>query len=284
MKRARTARELEIEAAAWPPKAQKAVLLRGEAMAMLARRGLRPSTARLDLPFAEDLPEGTSERLSELLGHYAFRLFLRGSILLPQGFVPQDATRYLKRAQARAYAEALVKLGLAEQTSRGRYRLIRTAKSFGGTLEWYVARELNRRFGFDAVAGVRFHTRGVGGDLDVIATAEGKLIYLELKSSPPKNLAGREVAAFLDRVHMLRPDVTLFVVDTALRLSDKVLPMLVAELEHRRNEVQAITPRRIVRELWSLTPHVYVVNAKPELLANIGRAIAEGLRALGPPL
>src|SRR5208283_5764396 len=106
--------------------------------------------ARLDLPFAEDLPEGTSERLSELLGHYAFRLFLRGSILLPQGFGPQDATRYLKRAQARAYAEALVKLGLAEQTSRGRYRLIRTAKIFGGTLEWYVARELNRRFGFDA--------------------------------------------------------------------------------------------------------------------------------------
>jgi hypothetical protein len=28
--------------------------------------------------------------------------------------------------------------------------------------------------------------------------------------------------------------------------------------------------------------HVYVVNSKPDLLGNIGRAIGEGLRALAP--
>jgi hypothetical protein len=235
------------------------------------------------LPFPEDLQEATAERLSELLGHYAFRLFLRGAILHPEGFAPEEATQYLKRAQAKAYAESLVKLGLAERTSRDRYRLLWTAKSFGGTLEWYVARELNRRFDFDVAAGVRFHTRGVGGDLDVVAAAEGKLAYLELKSSPPKNLAVREVVAFFDRVHMLRPDVTLFVVDTALRLSDKVLPMLVAELEHRRGGSR-IAARRIERELWALTPRLYAVNAKPDLMANIGRALAEGLHALSPPL
>jgi hypothetical protein len=64
----------------------------------------------------------------------------------------------------------------------------------------------------------------LGGDLDVVATAEGKLAYLELKSSPPKNLEPREIVAFFDRMCILRPDVTLFVVDTALRLSDKVYP------------------------------------------------------------
>jgi hypothetical protein len=117
----------------------------------------------------------------------------------------------------------------------------------------------------------------------VVAAAEGKLAYLELKSSPPKNLAVREVVAFFDRVHMLRPDVTLFVVDTALRLSDKVLPMLVAELEHRRGGSR-IAARRIERELWALTPRLYAVNAKPDLMANIGRALAEGLHALSPPL
>jgi len=284
MNKPRTARELEIEAAAArSSRPQRALLPCGEAMAMLARRGLRPRKARLDLPFPEDLQEATAERLSELLGHYAFRLFLRGAILHPEGFAPEEATQYLKRAQAKAYAESLVKLGLAERTSRDRYRLLWTAKSFGGTLEWYVARELNRRFDFDVAAGVRFHTRGVGGDLDVVAAAEGKLAYLELKSSPPKNLAVREVVAFFDRVHMLRPDVTLFVVDTALRLSDKVLPMLVAELEHRRGGSR-IAARRIERELWALTPRLYAVNAKPDLMANIGRALAEGLHALSPPL
>lgn len=284
MKKAPTARELETAgAAAHPAKPQRTPLPRGEAMAMLVRRGLRPSRARLDIPFPEDLDEGMAGRLAELLGHYAFRLFMRGAILHPQGFAPEEATQYLTRGQARAYADLLVQQGLAERTSRGRYRLFRTAKSFGGTLEWYVARELGRRFGFDVAAGVRFHARGVGGDLDVVAAAEGKLAYLELKSSPPKNLEAREVAAFFDRVSMIVPDVTLFVVDTALRLSDKVLPMLVAGLEHRRSG-PSVVPRRIARELWALTPHLYAVNGKVDLIANIGRALAEGLLALSPPL
>jgi hypothetical protein len=282
VKKARTARELEIEAAAVrPPRPQGTLLPCGEAMAMLARRGLRPSKSRLDLPFPEDLDEEKTVQLAELLDHYAFRLFLRGAIQKSQGFAPEEATQYLKRAQARECAESLVKLGLAERTSRSRYRLRWAAKSFGGTLEWYVARELSRRFGFDVAAGVRFHVRGVGGDLDVVAAAEGKLAYLELKSSPPKNLGVHEVVAFFDRVRMLRPDVALFVVDTALRLSDKILPMLVAELEHRLGGTP-ITPRRIERELWALTPHLYAVNGKLNLMANIGRALAEGLVALSP--
>ena len=284
MRKARTARELEFEAAAArPPRPQGTLLPCGEAMAMLARRSLRPSKSRLDLPFPEDLDEEKAARLAERLGHYAFRLFLRGAILHPAGFALEEATRYLERARAREYARVLVGLGLAERISRGRYRLLWTAKSFGGMLEWYVARELSRRYGFDVATGVRFHARGVGGDLDIVAAAEGKLAYLELKSSPPKNLEMHEVVAFFDRVYLLRPDVTLFVVDTALRLSDKALPMLVTELEHRQGGTE-ITPRRIERELWALTPHLYAVNGKLDLITNIGRALAEGLFALSPPI
>ena len=117
----------------------------------------------------------------------------------------------------------------------------------------------------------------------MVAAAEGKLAYLELKSSPPKNLEAREVIAFFDRVYTLRPDLTLFVVDTALRLSDKVLPMLVTELEHRRGGIRVV-PHRIERELWGLTSLLYAVNGKLDLMANIGRALTEGLLALSPPL
>jgi hypothetical protein len=284
MKKAATARELEIEAAAArPPRTQETFFPCGEAVAMLARRGLRPSPSRLDVPFPEDLEEEKALQLAQLLRHYAFRLFLRGAIQRCAGFAPEEATQYLKRAQSKEYAESLVALGLAEATSPGRYRLRWAAKSFGGTLEWYVARELRRRFGFDVAAGVRFHARGVGGDLDVVAAAEGRLAYLELKSSPPKNLESREIVAFFDRMCLLRPDVTLFVVDTALRLSDKILPMLVSELENRRGGTKVI-PRRIERELWALTPHLYAVNGKIDLMANIGRALAEGLFALSPAI
>jgi hypothetical protein len=256
---------------------------RGEALAMLVRRGFRPSQAELDLPFPGNLDAEAAERLSKQLGHYAFRLFLRGAILRANGFAPAEATQYLQPVPAKACAESLVESGLAGRLPRGRYRLIRSAKSFGGTLEWYVARELNRRLGFDVASGVRLHARGVGGDLDVVAAAEGKLVYLELKSSPPKNLSTAEVSAFFDRIRLLRPDLSLFVVDTALRLSDKVLPMLVAELEPRRDESK-LAPRRIIREIWALTSRLYAVNARPDLIANIGRAIAEGLRAHSPPL
>jgi hypothetical protein len=87
------------------------------------------------------------------------------------------------------------------------------------------------------------------------------------------------VGAFFDRLDALRPHVAIFAVDTALRLADKALPLLVEALG-RRGVTRA--PVRVERELWALTPHVYAVNAKPDLVANVGRALAEGLRALAP--
>jgi len=284
MKTRQTAHELEIAAAsARPPRDQRVPAPKGEALAMLVRRGLQPRATPLDLPFPAGLDEAAAERLAGKLRHYAFRLFLRGALKPDGDFVPDEVTDYVSASQSRAMAEAMVGLGLAVQSPRGRYRLLRRVSSFGPTLEWYVARELERRYGFDVAAGVKFHARGVGGDLDVVAAAEGRLVYLELKSSPPKHLSEGEIASFFDRVRLLRPDITLFAVDTALRLSDKVVPMLAGELSRRRDgEVSA--PRRVERELWALTPHVYAVNSKPDLVANIGRAVAEGLFALAPPL
>lgn len=272
-----TAREMERVAAARPPRSRRPPVPAGEALAMLARRGLRPSRAHPDLPFPPDLAGQTADRLAEQLGHYAFRLFLRGAIQRAEGFRPEDATAYVSAAQARAFAERLVELGLAVEHGRDRYRLVRRAASFGGTLEWYVARELARWLGFDVATGVKFHARGIGGDLDLVAAAEGKLVYIELKSSPPKHLSGGEVAAFFDRLDLIAPDLALFVVDTALRLSDKVVPML-AEERSRRTGAGA-PARRIERELWAFGSWLYVVNSRPDLMMNIGRAIAEGLRA-----
>jgi hypothetical protein len=242
---------------------------------MLRRRGLDPRPSRPDLPFPPGLDAAAEDAIVGRLGHYAFRLFLRGAILRPSGFTPAQATRYLAPAKARAAAEDLVALGLAERLARGRYRLLRPARSFGGTLEWWLGRELERRLGFEVATGVRSGAPGVGGDLDVVAAAEGKLFYLETKSSPPKHLSRVEVGAFLRRVRAVRPDVALFVVDTALRLSDKVLPMFDAVGE-------GTGLRRIFRETWALGPSLYVVNAREDLVDNVCRAIAEGLRALAP--
>ncbi len=250
---------------------------------MLARRGLRPQKVRRETPFPPQFGEQSAELLASFLCHYAFRLFLRGAIQKPGEFLPAETTKYLNADKAREYAESLVVLGLAERVADKRYRLMWPVKTFGDMLEWYVARELRRRFGFDVASGVKLHVRGVGGDLDVVASAEGKLIYLELKSSPPKHLTTAEVRAFFDRLSILRPDVTLFVVDTALRLGDKILPMLVEQYSSCIGRVP-LKPKQIASELWALTPHLYIVNGRRDLMANIGRAIAAGLLALSPPI
>jgi hypothetical protein len=280
MARRTTARELEIRAAARGARPRAARGPLAEPLLMLRRRGLDPRPSRPDLPWPAEPDPALADALCERLGHYAFRLFLRGAIQRREGFAPGEATRYLTAAQARRAAEDLAALGIAERLGRGRFRLVRRARSFGGTLEWWLGRELERRMGLAVATGVRSGARGVGGDLDVVAAAEGKLLYLEAKSSPPKHLKRSEVSAFLARVRAVRPDVALFVVDTALRLHDKVLPMFAAALAHGRADVPP--PRRVLRETWAITPHLYAVNAREDLVENVCRAIAEGLRALAP--
>ncbi len=279
MARRRTATELERAAAARDGVPPAPGARGGEALAMLLRRGLDPRPTDADVPFPPDLDEARAERIARRLGHYAFRLFLRGAILAGGPFRPASATRYLSAAQALGMAQELVALGLGEPAGRGRYRLRWPPHTFGGTLEWWVGREL-RRLGFDVATGVRSGARGVGGDLDVIAAAEGKLVYLELKSSPPKHIARAEVAAFLRRVHALRPDLMVFAVDTALRLYDKVVPMITSELLCQGASRAA--PRRLSRENWVLAPRLYAVNARQDLIDNIRRAIADGLLSLSP--
>jgi hypothetical protein len=275
MARRPTARDMERVAAARPPRLKRAPAPPGFALGMLARRGLRPSLSRPDLPFPADISAETADALAERLGHYAFRLFVRSVIRNGDGFTREETTSYVSAAPARRFTETLVALGMVASNGRDRYRLVRRAASFGGMLEWYVGRELRRWLGFDVATGVKFHARGIGGDLDLVAAAEGKLIYVELKSSPPKHVSNDEVGAFFDRVRLVRPDLALFVVGTALRLSDKVVPMLTDELASRSETVPASC--RVERELWALGRHLYVVNSRPVLMTNIGRAIAEGL-------
>jgi hypothetical protein len=275
-----TAHELEAAAAAREAAPHAAAPPRDEPLAMLRRRGLDPRPARPDLPFDPSAPPALLAAIAERLGHYAFRLFLRGAILRPRGFAPREATRYVDARKARELAETCVTLGLAAPLARGRYRLIRRARSFGGTLEWWLARELRQRLAFEVATGVRTGAPGVGGDLDVVAAGEGKLVYVEAKSSPPKHVSAAEVRAFLRRVRAARPDVALFVVDTALRLSDKLLPMFADALA--REGVATPPPRRVVRETWALGAHLFLVNAREDLVDNVCRAIADGIRALGP--
>src|SRR5262249_17348827 len=166
-----TAKQMEAEAARArpPPKANASSEL--AAVAALVRRGLRPTPSKPDLPFPKGWNDSGAERFAAQLRHYAFRLFLRAAILRPEGFRPSEVTQYVSAATAKRFANTLQELGLLREISPGFYRLMHPAKSFGGVLEWYVARELRRRLGFEVANGLKCRAPGVGGDLDVVAVA-----------------------------------------------------------------------------------------------------------------
>jgi hypothetical protein len=277
--RRRTARELEHAAArrAAPARAPAVEARPSEPLAMLVRRGLHPRPVAADLPFPPGLTAERLERLADRLSHYAFRLFLRGAILAGGPFRPAQATRYVGAVEAGHMAAELVRLGLAERAGPGRVRLVQPAANFGATLEWWVGRELGRRLAAEVATGIRSGSRGVGGDLDVVVALEGKLVYVELKSSPPKHVSREELRAFVARVRALRPDLAVLAVDTALRLRDKVLPDLLRLLP-------GAEPIRLLRENYRLAPGLYAVNARQDLVENLCLAIADGLRQLAPEL
>lgn len=278
-KKKRSARELELmEVASRARKTGTVSSPPNEVLAMLVRRGFRPESVPPDLPFPAKMDQTSIARFAELFGHYAFRLFLRGAVQRPEGFSPPQTSRYLTPEQSVLYADLLIEFGMAGKTRAGLYRLKHPGSGFGTILEWYVARELRHRFAFQTETGIRLHVPGAGGDLDVVAAAEGKLYYLELKSSPPRNLSENAAGAFWNRVILLRPDISMFVVDTALRLSDKILPML--ENTFPVKQSGRLRPRRIGNQLWVIAPRIYAVNGQRDLMANIGRAIAEGLREI----
>ena len=68
----------------------------------------RRPTARL--PFSSDISAETADALAERLGHYAFRLFVRGVIHHGDGFTPDEPTSYVSPTQARLFTETLVAL------------------------------------------------------------------------------------------------------------------------------------------------------------------------------
>jgi hypothetical protein len=208
----------------------------------------------------------------ELLKKYSFRLFLRDVIKHQDRFTPEQVTRYSTARVIRSYLGYLRDIRLITEGAAGYVLSRRPVTSFGPTLEWYVAELLKREFGAEALWGVKFRRPRVGGDYDVLAKLDGALLYIEVKSSPPKQVMTSEVAAFLDRVDDLAPELAVFLMDTELRMKDKLVPMFEQELAKRSSEPPPVL--RLERELFHVLERIFIVNAKESISRNIGTVVA----------
>jgi len=215
-----------------------------------------------------------------MLKRYSFRLFLRDVIKHQPLFMLQQVTRYATKEVTGEYINYLVKTGLVARTENTFYKLKKgPIKSFGETLEWFVAEIFKREFVSEAVWGVKMKRPGIGGDYDLLAKIDGSILYMEIKSSPPKQVYQKEVSAFLDRVYDLMPEIAIFFMDTELRMKDKMVPMFEDELKLRFSEPPEVI--RMERELFEIQterPKIFIINAKDSIINNIEKVLIRYFR------
>jgi len=238
---------------------------------LLKRRGFRiykkePSEDLL-LPKKEFL-----DGYHEMMKKYSFRLFLRDVIKHQKFFRLENVTRYATSEVTKDYLDYMIKIGLVEKFSDGFRLSIGHIKSFGETLEWFVSETFKVEFAAEAIWGLRFKRPKVGGDYDLIAKVDGKILYMEIKSSPPKQIYQKEITAFFDRLSDLLPEMGIFFMDTELRMKDKIVPMFEEELK-----VRYVNPPKIIRmekELFQIEDRIFIINAKDSVAANIEKVLS----------
>jgi hypothetical protein len=207
------------------------------------------------------------ESYFEMMKKYSFRLFLREVIKHQEFFKLENVTRYATQEVTKDYVEYMIKTGLVEKLPDGFRLTIGPIKSFGETLEWFVSKIFKVEFAAEAIWGIRFKRPRVGGDYDLIAKVDGKILYMEIKSSPPKQIYQKEITAFFDRLSDFLPGIGIFFVDTELRMKDKIVPMFEEELK-----VRYVNPPKIIRmekELFQIGSRIFIINAKDSIAANI---------------
>jgi hypothetical protein len=240
---------------------------------MLRMRGIKVfrknPTDRLFFP--PSLSPFYKARFYGMMKKYSFRLVLRDMIKFQNRFRIQDLTHYCSSKVAQGYCNLLCELEAIIKNGRGRYRTrISPLYSFGPTLEWFIAEMFKREFASPAIYGASMKNTPSGGDYDVIASWNQRLVYVEVKSSPPKGVEQNEISTFFSRMNDLLPEVAILFNDTQLRMRDKLVAMFEEELERRYGkEAKTLYPvERLVEELFHVQNHIFIVNSKKDVVEN----------------
>lgn len=250
---------------------------------MLRMRGIRvfrkDPTERLFFP--SDLSPLYKIRFYELMKRYSFRLVLRDMIKFQDRFRIQDLTRYCSAGVVQEYCDQLYEMGMIIKKGSGKYRTrVSPLYSFGPALEWFIAEMFKREFASPAIYGVRVKNTPSGGDYDVIASWNQRLVYVEVKSSPPKGIEQNEISTFFSRMGDVLPDVGFLFNDTQLRMKDKLAVMFEKELKNRYGEKsKTYSPvERLVEELFHVRHRIFIVNSKKDVVENFQICLKDYLR------
>lgn len=220
------------------------------------------------LVFPPDISMSSLGLFYRIMRRYSFRLFIRDLIQMPEGDGLAPLTRYCSLRTVKSYLGILAEIGIVSLTGKG-YRLARKVPSFGQTLEWWVCEILRREFLAPALFNVKLQNTKFGGDYDVMSIMAGHLVYIEVKSSPPRGVEHQDVDAFLARIRDLEPSLAILFVDTELRMRDKLVPLLVEGLEREGKAGPDWAVLRLVNEIFHVRHSIYVINSRKGVYSNL---------------
>jgi len=240
---------------------------------MLRMRGIKvfrknPTDRLFFLP---ELSPFYKTQFYEMMKKYSFRLVLRDMIKYQDRFGIRDLTHYCSSKVVQGYCNLLCEMGVIVKDGRGKYRTqVSPLYSFGPTLEWFVAELFKREFASPAIYGVSVKNTPSGGDYDVISSWNQRLVYVEVKSSPPKGVEQSEISTFFSRINDILPDVAFLFNDTQLRMKDKLVVMFEEDLMRRYGrESKTLYPvERLIEELFHVHHHIFIVNSKKDVVGN----------------
>ena len=254
---------------------------------MLRMRGIKVfrknPTERLFFP--PDLSPFYKTRFYEMMKKYSFRLVLRDMIKFQDRLRIQDLTHYCSSKVVQGYCNLLCEMGAIIKMGKGKYRTrVSPLYSFGPTLEWFIAEVFKKESASPAIYGVSVKNTPSGGDYDVIAPWNQRLICVEVKSSPPKGVEQNEISTFFSRMNDILPDVAFLFNDTQLRMKDKLVVMFEEELGKRYGkESKTLYPvERLIEELFHVHNHIFIVNSKKDVVENFQICLKHYLQHASP--
>ena len=239
---------------------------------VLHRRGLifRKSNPTDNLLLPSDISPVKERQFYEMMKRYSFRIFLREIIARRNSLQPSRLRRFCSPETEEQYRGFLLRCGILLERKQGYVLAKDTVRNFGGTLEWFVAQVMEREFSCPAIWGIKFDHLRAGGDYDVLSWVERNLLYLEVKSSPPKHIEDAEIRSFLDRIEALRPNLAVLLVDTELRMRDKMVGLFEEQL-NAGGAKGAESIRRLFDETFLIQDQIFLTNSKPNLISNLAR-------------
>jgi hypothetical protein len=180
----------------------------------------------------EDLllpPDEFLDDYYRMLYRYSFRLFLRDVIKHQDFFRLEQVTRYATADVTADYLRYILSVRIVTETEAV-IALLESLSRVSANTGMVCGRDIQKGILFRIHLGVKFKRPRIGGDYDVLGKFDGSILYIEVKSSPPRQVQAGEISAFFDRIFDLVPEVAVFFMDTELRMKDKIVPMFEAEL------------------------------------------------------